>query len=127
MFTGREHRGHELANENWGRVHDIVPILRRKCHRRAFAPFAWSGYPATVAARIRREGDEGGKSIIVALTIETIVEALLYGAKAGAGPAKVGQALMGGFESSRILEVHGERLVKHTFDPGFRLELHQRI
>jgi 2-hydroxy-3-oxopropionate reductase len=86
-----------------------------------------------LAIRQRWQPESGAKAtkvanqIIVALTIETIVEALLYGAKAGAGPAKVGQALMGGFESSRILEVHGERLVKHTFDPGFRLELHQRI
>ncbi len=53
--------------------------------------------------------------IIVALTIEAVGEALLYAAKAGADPAKVRQALMGGFASSRILEVHGERMVKRTF------------
>ena len=53
-------------------------------------------------------------------------EALLYASKAGADPAKVRQALMGGFASSRILEVHGERMVKRTFDPGFRIELHQK-
>jgi len=64
--------------------------------------------------------------IIVALTIEAVGEALLYAAKAGADPAKVRQALMGGFASSRILEVHGERMVKRTFDPGFRVELHQK-
>jgi 2-hydroxy-3-oxopropionate reductase len=64
--------------------------------------------------------------IIVALTIEAVGEALLYAAKAGADPAKVRQALMGGFASSRILEVHGERMVKRTFDPGFRIELHQQ-
>ena len=64
--------------------------------------------------------------IIVALTIEAIGEALLYAAKAGADPAKVRQALMGGFASSRILEVHGERMVKRTFAPGFRIELHQK-
>lgn len=46
--------------------------------------------------------------------------------KAGAGPAKVRQALMGGFASSRILEVHGERMIKRTFDPGFRIKLHQK-
>ncbi len=63
--------------------------------------------------------------IIVALTIEAVGEALLFAAKAGADPAKVRQALMGGFASSRILEVHGERMVKRNFDPGFRLELHQ--
>ena len=64
--------------------------------------------------------------IIVALTIEAVGEALLYAAKAGADPAKVRQALMGGFASSRILEVHGERMVKRTFDPGFRIALHQK-
>src|SRR5207342_1389858 len=64
--------------------------------------------------------------IIVATTIEAISEALLFAAKAGADPAKVRQALMGGFASSRILEVHGERMVKRTFDPGFRIELHQK-
>ncbi len=64
--------------------------------------------------------------IIVALTIEAVGEALLYAAKAGADPAKVRQALMGGFASSRILEVHGERMVKRTFNPGFRIALHQK-
>jgi 2-hydroxy-3-oxopropionate reductase len=64
--------------------------------------------------------------IIVALTIEAISEALLFAAKAGADPAKVRQALMGGFASSRILEVHGERLIKRNFAPGFRIELHQK-
>lgn len=64
--------------------------------------------------------------IIVALTIEAVGEALLLAAKAGADPAKVRQALMGGFASSRILEVHGERMVKRNFDPGFRIELHQK-
>ena len=64
--------------------------------------------------------------IIVALTIEAVSEALVFAAKAGADPAKVRQALMGGFASSRILEVHGERMVKRTFAPGFRIELHQK-
>src|SRR5438045_2577978 len=64
--------------------------------------------------------------IIVALTIEAIGEALLFASKAGADPAKVRQALMGGFAASRILEVHGERMIKRTFDPGFRIELHQK-
>ena len=64
--------------------------------------------------------------IIVALTIEAVGEALLFAAKAGADPAKVRQALMGGFASSRILEVHGERMIKRTFDPGFRISLHQK-
>ena len=64
--------------------------------------------------------------IIVALNIEAVGEALLFAAKAGADPAKVRQALMGGFAASRILEVHGERMIKRTFDPGFRIELHQK-
>jgi 2-hydroxy-3-oxopropionate reductase len=64
--------------------------------------------------------------IIVALNIEAVAEALLFAAKAGADPARVRAALMGGFASSRILEVHGERMIKRTFDPGFRIELHQK-
>ena len=64
--------------------------------------------------------------IIVALNIEAVAEALLFAAKAGADPARVRQALMGGFAASRILEVHGERMVKRTFEPGFRIELHQK-
>jgi 2-hydroxy-3-oxopropionate reductase len=64
--------------------------------------------------------------IIVALNIEAVAEALLFAAKAGADPARVRAALMGGFASSKILEVHGERMVKRTFDPGFRIGLHQK-
>ena len=64
--------------------------------------------------------------IIVALNIEAVAEALLFAAKAGADPARVRLALMGGFASSRVLEVHGERMVKRTFDPGFRIALHQK-
>jgi 2-hydroxy-3-oxopropionate reductase len=64
--------------------------------------------------------------IIVALNIEAVGEALLFASKMGADPAKVRQALMGGFASSRILEVHGERMIKRTFNPGFRIELHQK-
>lgn len=64
--------------------------------------------------------------IIVALNIAAVGEALLFASKAGADPAKVRAALMGGFASSRILEVHGERMIKRTFDPGFRIKLHQK-
>lgn len=64
--------------------------------------------------------------IIVALNIEAVAEALLFARKAGADPAKVREALMGGFAASKILEVHGERMIKRTFDPGFRIELHQK-
>ena len=64
--------------------------------------------------------------IIVALNIAAVGEALLFASKAGADPARVRQALMGGFASSRILEVHGERMIKRTFNPGFRIALHQK-
>ena len=87
----------------------------------------------TMGKNITRVGDNGdgqtakvANQIVVALTIEAVGEALLFAAKAGADPAKVRQALMGGFASSKILEVHGERMVKRTFDPGFRIELHQK-
>ena len=64
--------------------------------------------------------------IIVALNIAAVSEALVFASKAGADPAKVRQALMGGFAASRILEVHGERMIKRTFNPGFRIALHQK-
>lgn len=64
--------------------------------------------------------------IIVALNIQAVSEALVFAAKAGADPAKVREALMGGFASSRILEVHAERMLKGTFNPGFRIRLHQK-
>jgi len=64
--------------------------------------------------------------IVVALTIEAVAEALVFASRAGADPARVRQALMGGLATSRILELHGERMIKRTFDPGFRIELHQK-
>jgi 2-hydroxy-3-oxopropionate reductase len=64
--------------------------------------------------------------IIVGLTIQAVAEALLFARKAGADPIKVREALMGGFASSRILEVHGERMNNRTFDPGFRIRLHRK-
>ncbi|MBN8900385.1 MAG: 2-hydroxy-3-oxopropionate reductase [Rhodospirillales bacterium 69-11] len=64
--------------------------------------------------------------IIVALNLQAVSEALVFAARAGADPAKVRQALMGGFASSRILEVHAERMLKGTFNPGFRIKLHQK-
>jgi 2-hydroxy-3-oxopropionate reductase len=79
---------------------------------------------------VGRNGDgqtaKVANQIIVALNIEAVAEALLFAARAGADPAKVRAALMGGFASSKILEVHGERMIKRTFDPGFRIELHQK-
>jgi len=64
--------------------------------------------------------------IVVALTLEAVAEALLFASKAGADPMKVRQALLGGFAQSRILEIHGERMIKRTFNPGFRVRLHQK-
>jgi 2-hydroxy-3-oxopropionate reductase len=64
--------------------------------------------------------------IIVALTIEAVAEALLFASRMGADPARVRQALMGGFAASRVLEVHGERMIRRNFEPGFRIELHQK-
>ena len=65
--------------------------------------------------------------IIVALTIEAVGEALLFASKSGADPSRVRQALMGGFAASRVLEVHGKRMIERTFDPGCRIGLHQKI
>jgi 2-hydroxy-3-oxopropionate reductase len=64
--------------------------------------------------------------IVVALTIEAVGEALLFASKSGVDPAKVRQALLGGFASSRVLEVHGERMVARNFEPGARVALHQK-
>jgi 2-hydroxy-3-oxopropionate reductase len=82
---------------------------------------------------INRVGEVGdgqtakvANQIIVGLTIEAVAEALLFAKRAGADPIKVREALMGGFAASRILEVHGERMNKRTFDPGFRIRLHRK-
>ncbi|MGV3574901.1 MAG: 2-hydroxy-3-oxopropionate reductase [Devosia sp.] len=82
---------------------------------------------------INRVGEVGdgqtakvANQIIVGLTIQAVAEALLFAKKAGADPVKVREALMGGFAASRILEVHGERMNKRTFDPGFRIRLHRK-
>ncbi len=88
---------------------------------------------AIMGKTITHIGDNGAgqtakvaNQIIVALTIAAVSEALLFASKAGADPVKVRQALMGGFAGSRILEVHGERMLKRTFTPGFRLALHHK-
>ena len=88
---------------------------------------------ALMGKNVTRVGGNGdgqtckvANQIIVALNIEAVGEALLFASKMGADPARVRQALMGGFASSRVLEVHGERMIKRTFDPGFRIELHQK-
>lgn len=88
---------------------------------------------ALMGKNITHVGDAGAgqitkvaNQIIVALNIAAVGEALVFASKAGADPAKVRQALMGGFAASRILEVHGERMIKRTFAPGFRIRLHQK-
>jgi 2-hydroxy-3-oxopropionate reductase len=88
---------------------------------------------ALMGKNITRIGGNGdgqttkvANQIIVALTIAAVSEALVFASKAGADPAIVRQALMGGFAASRILEVHGERMIKRTFNPGFRIRLHQK-
>jgi 2-hydroxy-3-oxopropionate reductase len=87
----------------------------------------------TMGKNITRVGGNGdgqtckvANQMIVALNIAAVGEALLFASKAGADPAKVREALMGGFAASRILEVHGERMIKRTFKPGFRIGLHQK-
>jgi 2-hydroxy-3-oxopropionate reductase len=62
--------------------------------------------------------------IVVALTIEAVAEALLFASRAGVDPARVRAALMGGFAGSKIMEIHGERMITRAFEPGARIELH---
>ncbi|MCS6995975.1 MAG: 2-hydroxy-3-oxopropionate reductase [Casimicrobiaceae bacterium] len=90
-------------------------------------------YFECMGKNITRVGEVGAgqiakvaNQIIVALTIAAVGEALVFASKAGADPARVRQALMGGFASSRVLEVHGERMIRRSFEPGFRIELHQK-
>ena len=64
--------------------------------------------------------------IVVALTIEAVGEALLLASKAGADPSKVREALLGGFAQSRILDFHGKKMITRSFEPGFRISLHQK-
>jgi 2-hydroxy-3-oxopropionate reductase len=64
--------------------------------------------------------------IVVAMTIQAVAEALVFASKAGADPAKVREALLGGFAGSKVLEVHGQRMLERNFTPGFRVELHQK-
>jgi 2-hydroxy-3-oxopropionate reductase len=94
---------------------DVLPVFQLMGKNITLVGPVGSGQTAKVA-----------NQIIVALTIEAVAEGLLFASKAGADPAKVRQALMGGLASSRILEVHGERMIKRTFDPGFRIALHQK-
>ena len=88
---------------------------------------------ALMGKNITRVGGNGdgqtckvANQIVVALNIAAVGEALVFASRAGADPARVREALMGGFAASRILEVHGERMIKRTFAPGFRIRLHQK-
>jgi len=90
-------------------------------------------YFEVMGKNIVRIGDNGAgqtckvaNQIAVALTIEAVGEALLFASKAGADPSKVREALMGGLAQSRILELYGDRMIKRTFNPGFRIKLHQK-
>lgn len=102
------------------------------------------GGPADIFERVRPVFEAVGKNIVyigghgagqvtkicnqivVALTIQAISEALVLAAKAGVDPAKVRQALLGGFAQSRILDQHGQRMLERNFAPGFRVKLHQK-
>jgi 3-hydroxyisobutyrate dehydrogenase-like beta-hydroxyacid dehydrogenase len=64
--------------------------------------------------------------VVIAATLAGIAEALVLGAKAGVDPALIRQALMGGYAASRLLDVHGERMITHAFDPGFFVKLHDK-
>ncbi|WP_343053452.1 2-hydroxy-3-oxopropionate reductase [Sphingomonas endophytica] len=88
---------------------------------------------AVMGKNVTHVGDVGAgqvakvaNQIIVALNIEAVAEALLFASKAGVDPDKVRAALMGGFAASRVLEVHGQRMIDRTFAPGFRIALHQK-
>ncbi len=90
-------------------------------------PFALLGKNVTlVGASGSGQVAKVANQIVVALTIEAVAEALLFASKAGVDPARVRQALLGGFASSRVLEVHGERMLKRNFEPGARVALHQK-
>ncbi|MER9366449.1 2-hydroxy-3-oxopropionate reductase [Mesorhizobium sp. M0518] len=88
----------------------------------------------TLGKNVTSTGEQNGagqtckiaNQIIVALNIEAVAEALVFASKAGCDPTKVRGALMGGFAASRVLEVHGQRMIDRTFAPGFRIKLHQK-
>ena len=64
--------------------------------------------------------------ILVAQTISAVAEAFLLARSSGVDPAKVREALMGGFAYSRILEVHGKRMLGSAYRPGFKAALHHK-
>jgi 2-hydroxy-3-oxopropionate reductase len=64
--------------------------------------------------------------IVVGVTIEAVAEALTLAELSGVDPNKVRAALLGGFAQSKILEVHGQRMIDRTFNPGFKARLHRK-
>lgn len=96
--------------------------------RRALPIFEALGRNITLVGEANGAGQtcKIANQIIVALNIAAVAEALVFAAKAGCDPAKVRQALLGGFASSRVLEVHGQRMIDRSFAPGFRMRLHQK-
>lgn len=69
---------------------------------------------------------KAANQVVVALTIQAVSEALTLVRKSGVDAAKVREALLGGLAQSKILEMHGERMLEHEFDPGFKLSLHRK-
>jgi 2-hydroxy-3-oxopropionate reductase len=69
---------------------------------------------------------KAANQIVVAVTIAAISEALLLAAKSGVDPAKVREALLGGFAQSKILDAHGNRMLQRNFAPGFKTRLHRK-
>ena len=100
----------------------------KQAYERALPLFELMGKNITLIGEENGSGQSCkiANQIIVALNIEAVSEALVFASKAGCDPAIVREALMGGFAASKILEVHGERMIKRTFDPGFRIRLHQK-
>jgi 2-hydroxy-3-oxopropionate reductase len=87
----------------------------------------------TMGKTITRVGDLGAgqvtkacNQVVIAATLAGIAEALVLGSKAGVDPALIRQALLGGYAGSRLLEVHGQRMIEHAFDPGFFVKLHDK-
>ena len=69
---------------------------------------------------------KAANQMVVGTTIAIVSEALVLAAKAGVDPAKVRQALLGGFAQSKILEAHGQKMLERNFKPGFRIRLHEK-
>ena len=83
--------------------------------------------------RIIRIGDAGAgqlckvcNQMVIGGTLAVVSEAFALARKAGVDPAKVRDALLGGFAASKVLEVHGERMLKGNYKPGFRAELYAK-